>query len=89
MHFEEVDIKLSKREIYHRLSSHLHNTYSKGHKGKISEIIQNGNIEKAIDNARALDNTYIACGKSIFSSIEDMNPYTNVYKLIEQFVLEI
>lgn len=48
MHFEDVGKKISKREIYRRLSAHLYNSYSKGHKGKTREIIQNGNIERAI-----------------------------------------
>ena len=89
MHFEDVEKKISKKEIYRRLSFHLHDAYSKGHKGKIREIVQNGNIEKAIDNAGALEKQYAAEGKSIFTSIKDMNPYTSVYKLIEQFMVEI
>lgn len=89
MHFEDVEEKISKREIYKRLSSHLHDAYSKGHKGKTREIVQNGNIEKAIDNARALEKQYAAEGKSIFTNIKDMNPFTSVYKLIEQFMVEI
>ena len=39
MHFEDVNDKISKREIYRRLSSHLHDAYSKGHKGKTREIL--------------------------------------------------
>jgi hypothetical protein len=89
MHFEDVDKKISKREIYRRLSSHLRDAYSKGHKGKTREIVKNGNIEKAIDNARALEKQYNAEGKSILTNIKDMNPFTNVYKLIEQFMVEI
>ena len=89
MHFEDVDVKLSKREIYRRLSRHLRDSYSKGHKGKTREIIQNGDIEKAIDNAKSLEKAYKVESKSIFLSIKDMNPYTNVYKLIEQFMAEI
>lgn len=89
MHFENVENKISKREIYRRLSSYLHNNYSKGHKGKIREIVNNGNIEKAIDNARALEKHYAAEGKSILTNIKDMNPFTSVYKLIEQFMAEI
>ncbi len=89
MHFEDVEEKISKRETYQRLSSHLHGAYSKGHKGKTREIVQNGNIEKAIDNARALEKQYDAEGKSMFTSIKDMNPFTSVYKLIEQFMVEI
>lgn len=89
MHFEDVKEKISKREIYRRLSEHLHSTYSKGHKGKTREIVQNGNIEKAIDNARNLEKQYVAKGKNIFTNINDMNPFTSVYKLIEQFMVEI
>lgn len=89
MHFEDVEEKISKREIYRRLSSHLHAVYSKGHKGKTREIIQNGSIEKAIDHARALEKRYDAEGKTIFTDIKNMNPYTSVYKLIEQFMIEI
>ena len=68
MHFEDVEEKISKNEIYRRLSFHLRGTYSKGHKGKTREIVQNGNIEKAIDNASALEKQYDAEGKSIFSA---------------------
>ena len=89
MHFEDVEEKISKGEIYRRLSSHLNSAYSKGHKGKTREIVQNGNIEKAIDNARTLEKKYIAEGKSIFTDIKDMNPFTRVYKLVEQFMVEI
>ena len=89
MHFEDVEKKISKQEIYRRLSEHLTHDYSKGHKGKTREILQNGDIEKAIDNARTLENQYNADGKSMFTSIEDMNPFTSVYKLIEQFMVEI
>ncbi|MCM1124979.1 MAG: RloB family protein [Lachnospiraceae bacterium] len=89
MHFEDVEEKISKKEIYRRLSFHLHDVYSKGHKGKTREIVQNGNIEKAIDNARALEKQYITEGKSIFADIKAMNPFTSVYKLIEQFMIEI
>lgn len=89
MHFEDVETKLSKREIYRHLSEHLHSSYSKAHKGKTREIVQNGNIEKAIDNAKALEQLYAESGKSVFTSIEKMNPYTSVHKLIEQFMVEI
>lgn len=89
MHFENVKEKLSKREIYQRLSRHLYGDYTKGHKGKTREIVQNGVIEKAIDNARDLEQQYDAEGKSIFTNMSDMNPFTNVYRLIEQFMAEI
>ena len=89
MHFEEVDCKLTKRQTYTRLSDYLRSSYKKGHKGKTREIIQNGDIEKAIENARRLEEMYTSEGKSIFSNIEEMNPYTGVYTLVEQFMAEI
>ena len=89
MHFEDVDAKISKREIYRRLSEHLHAGYSKGHKGKTREIVRNGSIEKAIDSAKALEQQYANEGKNVFTSIKEMNPYTSVHKLIEQFMVEI
>lgn len=89
MHFEDVEERLSKKEIYRRLSAHLHNSYSKGHRGKTREIVRNGNIEKAIDNARALEKRYTAEGKSILADVKEMNPFTRVYELIEQFMVEI
>ncbi len=89
MHYEDVDNKISKKEIYQRLSSHLHSTYFKGHKDKTREIIQNGNIEKAIDNAKNLEKRYKSEEKNIFTNIKDMNPFTSVYKLIEQFMVGI
>lgn len=89
MHFEDVEEKIAKREIYRRLSFHLHDSYFKGHKGKTREIVQNGNIEKAIDNARALEKKYSDEGKTIFTNIKEMNPFTSVYKLIEAFMAEI
>ena len=89
MHFEDVDSKLSKRQIYSRLKSYLHKGYSKGHKGKTREIIQKGDIEKAIDNARNLEQQYDRERKDIATDIVDMNPYTSVYKLIEIFLVKI
>lgn len=56
MHFEDVEEKISKREIYQRLSMYLRGDYSKGHKGKICEKIQNCDVGKTIDNARTLKN---------------------------------
>ena len=89
MHFEEVDTTLTKRETYRHLNVFLHNDYSKGHKGKTREIITNGSIEKAIDNAIRFEQKYKADNLNIFSNIDQMNPYTNVYKLVEQFMAHI
>ena len=89
MHFEEVDVKLTKRQTYVMLSEHLHNSYRKGRRGITREIIKTGEIEKAINNARRLEESYESEGKSMFSDIKKMNPYTSVYKLVEQFMAEI
>lgn len=89
MHFEEVNKKLSKRETYARLSAHLSEKYKKGRKGRIRQIISLGDIEKAIENAERLERQYVSKGKSIYDSIDDMNPYTNVYTLIQQLLLLI
>lgn len=40
-------------------------------------------------NAKKLEERYEAEGKNIFADIENMNPFTNVYKLTEQFMAEI
>lgn len=89
MHFEEVDDKLTKRQTYRKLSGYLQSPYKKGNKGIVREIIQNGEIEKAICNARRLEKTYVSEGKSMYAKIEEMNPFTSVYGLIEQFMVEI
>lgn len=89
MHFENVEETIKKGEIERRLSSYLNNKYSKGNKGITREIIQNGSIEKAIDNARSLEAKYADEGKSVFTNIKEMNPFTSVYKLVEQFMVEI
>ena len=89
MHFEEISEDITKREIYRRLSSHLRDSYSKGHKGKTREIIQNGDVGKAIDNANKIEQKYKALGCEVSKNIRDMNPYTSVHKLIEQFMAEI
>lgn len=89
MHFEEVELMLTKRQTYARLSLHLNAKYKKGKKGRIREIISNGNIEKAIENAYKLEKRYKKLGKTIYDSIVDMNPYTNVHIIIEQLMLLI
>ena len=46
-------------------------------------------VEKAIENARKLEKKYNQLGKTIYDSIDDMNPYSNVYTLVEQLMLLI
>ncbi len=89
MHFEIVNVKLTKRKIYEKLSEYLANGYSKADAGIIREIIQQGNIEEAIRNATELTEIYRSAGKTIGRDIEQMNPFTNVHELIEQFMAEI
>lgn len=89
MHFEDVDTKLSKAKTYKRLSMHLSSKYEKGRKGRTREIVQNGDIEKAIDNAKRLAKYYEGNSMTIYDSIDKMNPYTNIYTLVEQLMLLI
>ncbi len=89
MHFEEVDKKLRKKQLLEKLSSFLHTGYAKADEGQIRKIIQNGNVEKAIDNAERLEQKYAKEEKHICRDVEAMNPYTSVHHLVEQFMLEI
>ena len=89
MHFEDVGTKLSRKKIYEHLSNYLHSEYVKADRGIIREIIQNGNVEQAIVNAKDSEDKYLGNGYKISSNIKEMNPYSNVYKLIEEFMVEI
>lgn len=89
MHFEQVDKKLTKRKIYQHLTNCLNSEYEKANEGIIREIIQNGSVENAIKNAYELAKKYENEGEIICTNIKEMNPYTNVYKLVEQFMIAI
>lgn len=89
MHFEHVSDYIKKRDISKNLTAHLKHEYKKADAGIIREIINNGNVEEAIKNGHELENKYQLEGKTIRSNIKEMNPYTNVHTLIEQFMLEI
>ena len=89
MYYEEVKTKLSKRQTCERLSEYLRDSYKKGDKGQIREIMHKGDFEKAVNNARKLEELYGTDGKSIYSDISEMNPYTSVHTLVEQFMAEI
>ena len=86
MHFEDIDIVLSKKKTFERLSDHLSTQYKKARKGLTREILQKGDINKAIDFAKKLDEKYLSDEINISNSIEKMNPYSNVYKLVEQLL---
>lgn len=89
MHFENVNEKISKGDIYRKLSDHLYHTYKKGDNGTIREIIQNGSIEEAIRNAEELSDKYLEAGKDICGCIGEMDPYTNVYIIVEELLKAI
>jgi hypothetical protein len=58
MHFENATKKISKELTYKRLNKHLANEYKKASAGLIREIIQNGSVEKAMENAENLAEKY-------------------------------
>ena len=90
MYFEDVDHKMSKAEVYRRLKEHLHDRkYRKGSSGKIREIIHNGDFKRAMNNAERLKKQYMKNGQTIYSDINEMNPYSNVHELVEQFMIAI
>lgn len=90
MHFENVETKLSKANIYRRLEYHLGiSKYRKARKGYIRKSVMIGDVVAAIDNAAKLDKKYTSEGKNIYTSIKDMDPYSGVYRLIEHFMQEI
>ena len=77
MHFEIVNIVLSKKNIYEKLESYLLNEYNKADTGIIREIINKGSVEDAIKNSQNICNKYEAEGKTIELNIKNMNSYTN------------
>ncbi|MDD9149839.1 RloB family protein [Sporolactobacillus sp. CQH2019] len=89
MHFESIQERMGKKAIYERLSDHLNEKYKKADSGIIREIINNGNLEDAIKNGDQLAKKYRRMKKRIYTNIEEMNPYTNIYTLIEQFLAEM
>ena len=89
MHFENLDNFVTKRYLSEHLSNHLRHKYKKADVGIIREIISNGSVEIAIKNGYELENKYKRLRKNIYSNITEMNPYTNLHTLIEQFMLEI
>ena len=89
MHFEYIYERIKKRDISIHLANHLNHDYKKADAGIIREILNNGNVEYAIKNGYELENKYKVEGKTITSNIKEMNPYTNIHTLIEQFMAEI
>lgn len=89
MHFENVDKPMGIKAIENRLAEYIQRSYKKADPGCIRSIVQNGDLEKAIDHAKSLADRYRGEGKSIFKNVDEMNPYTNVYRLIEQLLIAI
>lgn len=88
MYFEEVNVARKNFATIQELEKFLHDErYKKGSKGKVREIIQNGDFERASDNADRLMKTYSDSGLTIYSDIDKMNPYTNVHELVKQFMV--
>lgn len=59
----------------------------KSNRGNIRKIVQDNNVEKAINNAEELEKLYKS--NDILNSIETMNPYTGVYGLVKRLMIEI
>lgn len=94
MHLEDVSTPLSKKNIYKHMEYHLNiedNTYikQKDNNGIIRKIINNESLKSAIYNAKTLESIYNSKNKSFKSNISELNPYTNVHTLIEQFLIVI
>lgn len=89
MHFEYIDHHLSKPDIYKHLKHYLNGKYEKANSGIIKEIIESGDVEEAVKNGYTLSKKYMRNGMDISSDIKDMNPYTSVHELVEQFLLQI
>ncbi len=91
MHFEDLEptTKINKKKTLEELSNNLSSSYEKANRGIIREILQNGNIESAIDNAKLLEQYYDDKNLKIDSDIEKMNPYSSVYRFVELLLFEI
>lgn len=92
MHFEDVTKGLTKNQIYNKLKDWLgfdkYGSKQKASEGTIRGIIGDGNtIPKAIANAKKIAAIY-EDEKTIENNIKDMNPYTNVYQIMELILNE-
>ena len=61
--------------------------YVKSSKGMISKILHDeSNAINAIENAKNLDKKYKDDNLKIISNYKEMNPFTNVHKLVEEIL---
>lgn len=93
MHFEEVNFQLKKRGIFSKLAKSLgileYNDNHKNEPGIIRKILSCGDVKKAIENAKILYEKYEDNGQTVKMNIKQMNPYTTVHKLVEDFLIAI
>jgi hypothetical protein len=90
MYFEDVNQVMSKSKVYRHLENHLHGKlYRKARKGLIREILHNGNVELAIENAGRLRKQHVDAELSVYRDVRRMNPYTSVHDLVEQFMIAL
>lgn len=91
MHFEDLEptSNLKKRKTFEHLSNHLSSPYKKANRGIIRQILQNGNIESAIENAKQLECFYEDANLKVESDIKKMNPYSSVYRFVETLLFEV
>jgi len=91
MHLVDVYESLSKSKLKEKIRLNLNlQRYVKNSKGIIAKILHDdANVKKAVLNGRKLDETYLGEGKKIISDYKDMNPYTSVFKLVEDILEEL
>ncbi len=94
MHLEEIDKPLRKRATYEKLKLALciekYNNKNKASPGIIRQIIEDGtSVRLAIVNAKKLQAKWDSLDYSIQENILHMNPYTAVYSLVEDILLEM
>lgn len=91
MHFENVEENFTKTQTYTKMAMYLnvekYDSKEKAKKGNIRKIVQDNNVEKAIDNAEKMEKYYESF--DISNSIAKMNPFTEVHKLVKQLMIEI
>jgi hypothetical protein len=88
MHLLEVTLPMTKRQLKEKIREQLNITrYIKSSKGMISKILHDeSNVKNAIENAKNLDKKYREENLKIVSSYKEMNPFTNVHKLVEEIL---
>jgi hypothetical protein len=94
MHFEEIDTPLRKRVTYIKMKEALHleqyGSAEKSSMGIIRQIIGDGaSVRLAIENAKKMQKKWDDLDYTIEVNILEINPYTAVYTLVEDILLEL